>query len=466
MTKYAVMIKDVKTVRYHVEKAIYLATTGRRGPCWIDVPLDIQGAIIDTDDQEKFEIPHIETASYSMDRVVRTLNNSKRPVILVGSGIRTSGAYEKFLEFVEKCKIPVLAATSNADLLNTEHKYYFGNFGVFGGRAGNFIIQNSDCLLVLGCRLAFKHIGFDYDLFASKAKKIVIDVDVNELKKSTMKIDIPICASLDSFLGDILEENLNFDLDVRWLDYCNILKQKYPIYSDKFSVSDNVNPYFFFDKMKYKIDDNATVVVGNSCACVCLLQTGVLKSTQRLWGNVNCGTMGYDLPAAIGAAVATKQGVICVTGDGSIQMNIQELQTIITNNLPVKIIIFNNNGYHAIVQSQKNFFGRLSGCTKESGISFPNFEKIAEAYGYPYMICTNHSMVDERLDTFLSLDGYGILEIIEDSNQPIEPKQKSKALSDGTIISPPISDLAPFLDENEYKIYSDFECGEWIEIYE
>lgn len=242
-----------------------------------------------------------------------------------------------------------------------------------------------------------------------------------------------------------------------WINYCNRLKEQFSILPKNTNKSICVNPYFFANSLRNKLPDDGIVIVGNSCACVSILQMGILKEGQRLFGNVNCGTMGYDIPAAIGAALASKTSVICATGDGSFQMNIQELQTIVHNKLPVKLIVFNNKGYQAIVQTQKNFFGTLSGCTKESGISFPAFEKIAAAYKIPFKKITCHDEVDASLNWLFSLKQYGICEVIQDTNQLIEPKVMSKKMSDGSIISPPIDDLSPFLSEEEYKEYAAFQ---------
>ena len=423
--------------------------------------MDIQGAIIDIEQQEKFIQEKNTNAKFSIERVKNIIEQSQKPVILVGSGVRTSGSIKDFKYFVEKFKIPVIASTSNADIYSKDYKYYFGNFGVFGGRTGNFILQNADCIIVIGCRLSFKQIGFDYENFASKAKKIVIDIDLNELKKKTIHIDVPIHCDIGEFLNQINKIEINVNMHKDWLKYCNKLKEKYPIYLEKFSTSTSVNPYHFFYKMQQAIDKNEIMVVGNSCACVCLLQSGIAHENQRLWGNVNCGTMGYDLPASIGASISAKREVICVTGDGSIQMNLQELQTIVGNKLPVKIIIFNNEGYNAIVQSQLNFFGRLSGCTAKSGVTFPSFKRIAYAYNIPYYFCGNHDDIDLILQQFLSESLYAMLEVKEDKDQGIEPKSKSKILPSGKIVSPPIYDLAPFLCEEELDLYADFEKDNW-----
>ncbi|MEA4925062.1 MAG: thiamine pyrophosphate-binding protein [Syntrophomonadaceae bacterium] len=457
ITKYAVTVKDVSHIKYHIEKAIYLANHGRRGPCWVDIPLDVQGAIIEIDELEGY-VPEFENGMpFAKERFLQTINMAKRPVILAGSAIRTANAHQEFLRLVDELKIPVVASTSNSDLFPCSGKYYFGNFGVFGGRAGNFIVQNADCLISLGCRLSFKQTGFNFEGFAPLSKKIVVDVDINELKKETIKIDIPICIDLKDFINEIKDMELSFDLlDLGWIKYCEELKEQFPIFQAKHAISNHVNPYYFAEELKKFLPDDSICVVGNSCACVSVLQSGTKEKNQRLWGNVNCGTMGYDLPAAIGAAIAAKKMIICITGDGSIQMNIQELQTIVHNRLPIKIFIFNNFGYNAIMQTHTNFFGRLTGCTQESGISFPDFKSLAYAYQIPYYKCETNKELGHVLNKFLENENYGICEIIEDSNQPIEPKIMSKALEDGRIISPPIDDLAPFLGKELYRKYSSY----------
>lgn len=451
MTKYAVMVEDPKKIKYYIEKALYIAQHGRKGPCWLDIPLDVQGAIIETESLEGYYPEEKKTKCEYINEIIKMIKKSNCPVILAGSSIRTSGVRDKFIKLIQKLNIPVVAATSVADVMNLENDLYFGNFGVFGGRAGNFIVQNADLVISLGCRLSFKQTGFNFENFAKKSKIIAVDVDNNELLKDTIKIDFPINADIVDVIEELYKSEIVFNNN-EWIDYCRRLKAKYPIYQDKFEKSTSVNPYYFINKLNNRLSDNSIVVVGNSTSSVCMLQMGVQKEKQRLFGNVNCGTMGYDVPAAIGAARASSQEVFCVTGDGSIQMNIQELQTIVHNNIPVKIIIFNNGGYQAIVQSQTNFFkGRLSGCTKTSGISTPDMKKIAEAYGIPYIKVEDNLCVENGIDKLLNIKGYAICEVIQDTEQIIEPKVKSKEKEDGTIYSPPIDDLYPFLSNKEYE---------------
>lgn len=455
MTKFAVTVKDAKKVKYYLKKAIYLAKSGRRGPCWVDVPLDIQGSFIETEELEDFE-PEIEKAEYDKDRVLELLKKAKRPVILAGSGIRTGEAIEDFWRLCDKWNIPVLAAKSLADMMADEDESYFGNFGINGGRAGNFIVQNADCLLVLGCRLAFGQIGFNYEYFSPNSTKIVVDIDSEELKKETVKIDCIVHADVKEFLEWLSKQSVSFSMDSLWMRYCCELKQQFPIYQEKFKDRDGINAYYFAQILKKYMPDDAVCIMGNSCSSVSIKQCGVAKRTQRMWGNINCGTMGYDIPAAIGAAIAAKRQVICCAGDGSFQMNIQELQTIVGYHLPIKLFVFNNGGYRSIILSQSKNFKRLAGCTEESGLTLPELKKIASAYNMPYFSCEHSDQLEECVEAFLKLEGYAICEIYEDTEHAIEPKLSNKIQEDGSIVSPPISDLFPFLDRDIYNRYSEY----------
>lgn len=457
MTKYAVTVKDAKLVKYYIQKAIYEATNGRRGPCWIDIPLDIQGAEVDEDELEEFTSPQEICHSFDKEEIVEVLEKAKRPVILAGSAIRTSGAYSLFRMFTNKYEIPVIVAKSVADIMPNEDANYYGNFGINGGRAGNFIVQNADCLLVLGCRLSFGQIGFNYMNFSPKSKKIVVDVDAEELKKESVKIDCPVNADLKIFLEWIKEVDVNVQMDPNWRIYCNELRKNFPIYQDKYEDREAVNAYYFAKVMKEFLNENAIVVVGNSCSSVSIKQCGVDVEGQRMWGNINCGTMGYDIPAAIGAAIASEREVICCAGDGSFQMNIQELQTIVSYNLPVKIFVFNNGGYRSIVLSQSRNFGRLAGCTRQTGVALPELERIANAYRIPYYCCERNQDLHQIFEAVFEQEGYCICEIIEDEEHAIEPKLGNKILADGSIVSPSLLDLSPFLSGEIYSKFSSFE---------
>lgn len=456
MTKFAVTVKEPEKIKYYLKKAIYIAKTGRRGPCWVDVPLDVQGKCIEADDLEDY-IPEKTEWQFDKDRVLSLLRKAKRPVILAGSAIRTAEAIEIFRSFCNKWNIPVVVAKSLADIMPDGDKNYYGNFGINGGRAGNFIIQNADCLLVLGCRLSFGQIGFNYEFFSPNSIKIVVDVDNEELKKKTVKIDYAINADVKFFLEWIVKEELSINMDALWLQYCQELREKFPIYQAKFGDAEGVNAYYFARLLKRNMDEDAICIMGNSCSSVAIKQCGIEKETQRMWGNVNCGTMGYDIPASIGAAIAAKRQVICCAGDGSFQMNIQELQTIVNYNLPIKLFVFNNGGYRSIILSQSKNFGRLAGCTKETGLILPDIQKIAYAYGIPYFSCYRRDELVEVMEKVLKQDGYVICEVYEDTEQTIEPKLSNIVQENGAIVSPPISDLSPLLDRELYRKYSEFE---------
>ncbi|MCI8936477.1 MAG: thiamine pyrophosphate-binding protein [Lachnospiraceae bacterium] len=455
MTKFAVTVKEAEKIKYYLKKAIHLAKSGRRGPCWIDIPLDVQGKYIELDVLEDY-IPEKEEWQFEEDRVMELLRNAKRPVILAGSALRTAEALDVFRSLCNKWNIPVIAAKSLADIMPNGDKNYFGNFGINGGRAGNFIVQNADCLLVLGCRLAFGHIGFNYELFSPNSIKIVVDVDKEELKKETVKIDCAVNVDVKFFLERLVEKEVSFDMDDQWLRYCCELREKFPVYQAKFGDAKGVNAYYFAAVLKKYMDENAICIMGNNCSSMAIKQCGVEKTTQRMWGNVNCGTMGYDIPASIGASIAAQRQVICCAGDGSFQMNIQELQTIVNYALPIKLFVFNNGGYRLIVLSQSRAFGRLSGCTKETGLGLPDIQKIAFAYGIPYFSCGQKEGLEEVIEAVLRQDGYAICEIYEDVDQTIEPKLGNIVQKDGSIVSPPISDLTPLLDRELYRKYSDF----------
>ncbi|MDE6750379.1 MAG: thiamine pyrophosphate-binding protein [Lachnospiraceae bacterium] len=456
MTKYAVTVTDAYKIKYELQKAIYYANSGRRGPCWVDIPLDIQGMQVDEEQMEEF-VPNEDTEFIYQEEILNVLRTSRRPVILAGSAVRTGEAYDKFLALCDRTDIPVLMAKSVADLLPVGHEKNYGNFGINGGRAGNFIVQNADVLLVLGCRLSFGQIGFNYKDFSPESIKIVVDVDEEELKKETVKIDYPVNADLKNFIQWLLERNFQPDIDSKWLAYCREVRERFPIYQDKFRFREHVNAYYFAKLLQKYMPEDDLCIVGNSCSSVAIKQCGIAYPKQRMWGNINCGTMGYDIPAAIGAAIAADKEVVCCAGDGSFQLNIQELQVIVNYNLPIKIFVFNNGGYRSIVISQSKNFGRLSGCTDESGLTLPQLEGIANAYGIPYERCESNDELEKILEGIFHRKGCVICEIIEDEEQAIEPKLGNKVLDNGQIVSPSLIDLYPPLDSETFQRYEKFD---------
>lgn len=460
MTKYAKMVTVPEEIKYHLEKALFLAQNGRPAPVWLDIPMNIQSAIVETDNLmvynpliEKEEIiPDISKGT--IEKVIERIKKAQRPVIYIGMGIHLSHSEQLFIEFAEKYGIPVVAGFSAHDCIPYEHSLYVGRPGTIGDRAGNYAVQNSDLLLILGCRLSVRQTGYFFESFAREAYKIMVDIDENELRKPALKIDMPIHGNVRQFL-DLMIENYTSDIPdfQHWVNWCIERKYRYPVVLEEYyKIQDNVNPYCFMEELSKQLCEDEVVVAANATACICSFQAMKQKKGQRLFSNSGAASMGYDIPAAIGACVANQyKRVICLAGDGSSQMNIQELQTIVHNRLPIKIFYLNNNGYHSIRQTQTNFFGEpLVGCEPGSGVSFPDIEKIAFAYGIPFVRCTNHEEMEKRIAETLDLSGFCICEVMLDPNQAFAPKPSSKKLDDGRMVSTPLEDLAPFLDREEY----------------
>lgn len=451
LTKYAVMVTKPEDIRYELEKAIWIAKDGRKGPCWVDIPMNIQSGVIDPHILRGFT-PEVQTQDWDREALLNELKRAKRPVILAGSALRSNGCIGQFRKLAEKLKIPVLAATYNADLMSTEDAYYYGNFGINGGRAGNFMVQNADLLIGLGCRMTFRQIGYNYEDFSPSSRKVIVDVDENELKKPTLHIDVPICTDIKNVLDYLEAVDYQYEDSCGWMDYCANLRKELPVYLDKFNVSNVVNPYYFFKTMKLILPDDAIVVLGNSSIAGHVLQLGIDKPAQRIINNMNCGSMGYDLPAAIGAAVAVQKPITLITGDGSFMLNLQELMTVRHYHVPVKIFICSNGGYRGIVRSQLNMFkGRYTGCTEDTGVEMPSFKKIADVFDMPYYLVEDHAHLSDTLKQIYATDEACICEILQDLDQVIEPRSSSKRLEDGSIVSPVIDDLFPFLDRDVYE---------------
>lgn len=459
MTKYAQIILDPQQIRYHLEKAYYLCLTGRGGPVWIDVPLDVQAAVVETDELVGFDpqsISYHEKPHYDVqlsNEILKRIKEAKRPVIFAGTGIRLSNGYSLFLELIEKMRIPVVTAWNAHDVLTNDNPYYCGRPGTVGTRGGNFVVQNADLLLVLGCRLNIRQISYNYHAFAPNAYKIIVDIDKNELYKPTIKADMPINADLKDVVKDLCQHDYNpCPCHENWLRWCKAVDAKYQVTLPEYYQSGVLNPYVFITEFFKGLKESDAVVCGNGSACVVTFQSAIMKAHQRLFTNSGCAAMGYGFPAAIGACVARKsERVICIDGDGSFQMNIQELQTVVYNHLNLKIIYLNNNGYHSIRQTQTNLFQPpMVGVCDDNGLSFPDAERIAYAYQVPFMRVTTVEDIT-RLHQFMEQEGPVFAEIVVDPNQFFSPKLSSKVLPDGRIISPAIDDMFPFLSREEYE---------------
>ncbi|WP_122642476.1 thiamine pyrophosphate-binding protein [Luxibacter massiliensis] len=453
-TKYATMITDPLSIKKELLKAIKIALEGRRGPVWIDIPLDIQSAVIETEElypaDYESEIPTLSTEDAA--DILAALRSSKRPCVLGGTGIISSNTKDKFIKFIEKLNIPVVGGGWCTDMMGTDHPLYFGLSGDIGPRTGNFILQNADTILVLGNSLSFRQTGFAQELFAPHARILYIDVDEAESLKPGLRITHFYHSDLEGFFRVIATHDISSLNKSSWLEYCCKLKHRFSVFESitDLNMKERVNSYYFWKIFDQFISEDQVITMGNSRVNAAKIQIGVKTQSQRAITNYLCGSMGYDLPAAIGAAVATKKEIICITGDGSIMMNLQELETITHNQLPVKVIVFSNDGYEAIRQTHKNFFGgRYVGCTPDTGVGFPDFQKLSAAFGFKYMLCKTNEEVENSIKYFMAEKEPVFMEILQRIDNPLIPKLMSKMNEDGSFSTPAIHDMAPFLSKEE-----------------
>ncbi len=458
ITKYAAMVEDKKDIAFHLEKALHLASSGRPGPVWIDVPLDIQGAEIDPAELRHFT-PEPQAASKSLAadaaELLALVKSSKRPVIVAGNGVRLSGAAASFVTLAEKLNIPVLTAISGVDLIDSGHPLFFGRPGIIGERPANLAMQNSDLLIVIGSRMNLRVISYDYKNLARKAFKVGIDIDAKELEKPTIKYDKKIVSDAAALI-DALLALLATPLPEKaeWLGYCRKVKAQYPVVQPKHRERDDyVSSYYFPEALSRHFTGNEIVACGNGTIYTSTFQALRVKKGVRFFANVGCASMGYCLPSAIGAAFANEKAkVVCLSGDGSVMMNLQELQTILNYKLPIIVFMANNKGYLSIKNTQKAFFkGHFVGSTPDSGIILPEMERIAAAFGFEYERIESNRQLDRRLPEIMAKKGPFFCELMYDPDEILEPKSASIQLPDGRIVSRPLEDLAPFVDREEFK---------------
>lgn len=464
MTKYAVMVTEPNDILYHLQKAWYLANNGRKGPVWLDIPLDVQAARIDTDNLRPYDGSEEAAADQAeqkpiydtalTDKILSKIHDAKRPVMLLGTGVRLAGAEAEVLKLADMLKIPVVTAWNAHDLMPDENPYYTGRPGTVGTRGGNFVMQNSDLMLVLGCRLNIRQISYNYKEWSPEAYKIVVEIDEAELNKPTVKVDMKVHADLKDVVTDLLTKDYEANpIHAEWLKWGRDIDAKYPACAEGYNdVTKPMNPYVFIDRMTRVLADNDKMICGNGSACVVTFQAAHIKKGTRLFTNSGCAAMGYGFPAAVGCAVACEgDRVICIDGDGSFQMNIQEMQTVIYNKLNLKTFIINNNGYHSIRQTQTNLFKPpMVGVCDGNGLSFPDLEKLAYAYGMRYVKIEDSSEIEEKTAEVLAGNDPVLCEVVVTDKQNFAPKLSSKVLPDGKIVSPPIEDMFPFLDREEF----------------
>ena len=509
MTKYSEMVIDPLRIRYCLEKAIYLSYSGRPGPTWLDIPLDVQGAYVDTDDLVGFDAADYEAGgtgwaepspahaipedyagkgehrqvlpkpvSKELAReIIEKIRNAKRPVLYAGNGIRIAGAFDAFMEVADGLGIPAVVGWNANDCMYDDCPWYVGRPGNMGDRPGNLAVQNSDLVFSVGSRLSIRQVGYNYKTWAREAYVIMNDVDPEELKKPSVHVDMPIHADakdLMETMAAVLREEYDkkpvFDggeglPGMTWSETCRMYREKYPTIRKEQLKPDptrEANVYAVVEALSSRLSEDQITVVGNGSACVVGGHAYIMKKGQRFLSNSAIASMGYDLPAAIGACMAahdpefegdgySQHDIILLTGEGSIQMNLQELQTIIHHKMPIKIFLINNGGYHSIRQTQRNFFGEpLVGIGVDShDLSFPDMGKLAPAYGYPYVAAYHNEELPDAVEKTLTMEGPAICELFVTTDQNFEPKSSAKRLPDGTLVSPPLEDLSPFLPDEE-----------------
>lgn len=457
MTKYAKLITEPLEIKRELVKAISIAMDGRRGPVWLDIPQDMQNAMVEESELYPVEeyISEVSKASKEdIDEIIEIINNAKRPCLLAGSGIISSGNRDLFIEVSRNMNIPIIGGAWVSDNLYIEHEMYFGNAGNIGPRTGNFILQNADVIITLGNSLSYRQTGFNQKDFAPNARLVMIDADTEEAKKPGLNIFKFIHGDVKDILTKLNDELYRVAVDGQWIDYCKGLKKRFSPYeaADELDMSDRVCSYYFWKKLAEYEESDSILALGNNTGSSAKLQIGTRKEKQRVMTNYTCGSMGFDLPAAIGAAVASGKKVYCVTGDGSIMMNLQELQTIVQYDLPINVVVFSNDGYGAIRQTSKSFFnGAYIGCTPDTGVSFPDFSDVAKAFGFEYCKCENNEQVDQCIKKLVSSKTRVLLEVCQRFDDPVTPKVMSRIDENGVMQSPALHDMYPFLDEQELK---------------
>lgn len=440
--KYGVTIFDANIIQYELEKAFHISYDERPGPCWIDLPLDVQSATVEAREWTK-----IEHGEFPVDvsQIVSLLNAAERPVILGGNGVRLSGAKEEFAKFVNKTQIPTCLSWSGIDLLSSHHPHFYGRFGLYGQREANFVVQNADLVLVLGSRMALPQVGYDFTQFARDAKIVVVDIDTEEGTKYPTEL------YLQKDCKKVLKALNNSVLDIHprtdWAEYCNSIRSRYQWVSEEHRDNGFINSYRFMDRLSPLLHDNHILVTDMGTGLLSGHQAIKLRDNQVMFTSQGLGEMGYGLPGAIGAQLSSPDApVLCLNCDGGIMMNLQELHTIVENELPIKVIIFNNDGYLMIKHTQKLFFkSHYVSVDKKTGVGLPDFSKLLPAFGYEYYSLKSWDKFDATVTEFLANPRMAVLEVFMDPEQDFIPKVKGVVQEDGTIMAPPIEEMSPLL---------------------
>jgi acetolactate synthase I/II/III large subunit len=441
MTKYAVQVNDTNDIRFHLEKACTLATTGRSGPVWLDIPLNIQSAEINPEQlhgyNEFIEFP--QASKLDIEQVITKWNNAKKPLLLVGNGIRLSGGVNELRELLTKTNIPTISAVNGNDIVTSDYKHYCGRFGTHAQISANKLLSECDFLLSIGSRLYVRQTGYNFKGFAKQAYRIYVDIDKNELDKSTLFPNHKIHSDAKDFINKLLQEDINVS-NLEWLAECKESNKAPKVLPRHRNKKDSASVYAFIEQLSKVLPKDHHVITSDGSANVVTMQVMDLTGNQRLITNTGCAPMGYGLPAAIGAAIHNK--IVCIEGDGSLHLNIHELQTMKHYNLPIKLIVINNDGYLSIKVSQKTFFnGNYVASEKNSGVSFPNYEKVIKAYDLPYYSIKDNNTIQPTLNKFLSQEGPCVLEIFTDPDEFHEPKVVAKLDIEGKFIPGELSNI-------------------------
>lgn len=458
ITKYAVLVDKPEKIKFYLEKALHIAQSGRPGPVWLDIPIDIQGALVEEDALTGFEVSSNDVPAdeqEDLDYVLQCIKQAERPVILAGQGVRLSHAGDDLKYLAEKFKIPVVTSYLGKDLLDKEVVNNIGCIGFKGTRPANLTVQNADLLISIGCRISLATSGYAYDLFAAKAKKIVVDIDAAEHKKDTVKIDKLVLLDAKQFLRNIVLKLENYGMDFSaWLEQALNFKQKYPVCAENYKndYPDGINLYNFIDSLTAAVDKSIPIVADTGSALFVTAQAGNINKGQRYIFS-GFAAMGFSLPGAIGVSFAKEKGlVIGISGDGSIQQNLQDLQTIVHHKLPVKLFVLNNQGYYTMKHStNKGYDANFLYNTLRKSLSFPDWEKIASAYGINYVSIKNNHDIKEKLNEKNLYSMEPVLFDVKTSNELDVYTVTTFHKEDGTISARPLHDMFPFLEREELK---------------
>ena len=456
ITKYSIQVRNKDDIKFHLEKAYYLTNNGRKGPVWLDIPLDIQASFINVKKLRNFTPEKNRVPETNFSEIIKMISEANQPLIICGNGIHISETENDIKDLIQMLQIPFVSTWTAKDIFSSRNEFNIGNFGIMGERAANFAVQNADLLLILGSRLSIPNTGYNTSEFSPKSKKIMVDIDINEMNKSTLEIDYKINLNLKEFFPKFINQLSDNQISspIKWIKKTKSWKKKYPVYQEEYKLAkEYINSYHFIEVLSSYLKENHVIITDMGTSYTCTHQALKTNGKNRLYTSSATCSMGFGLPGAIGTIIGDdSKEVILISGDGGFQMNIQELQTVVQHNLPIKIFILNNNGYLAISLMQDNLFASdYVGSTPESGVSSPDFCEIGKAYGIKTFRLSNNQQLSNSIEELMEMKGPFICEIIMPPNQLLIPRVQSMKDKEGNIISPSLDIMFPFLSENEMK---------------